>query len=258
MLWQRVRGYCADDWFPTASLGLYAPEELGAITDEDGEPIDVDSVPVPSGFEQHVPPPDPMDERAPQELIDAMKKRVAHLPQEERQVLLVRWGEKVSEGRLGLVDELTARGLKIAGALVNGAESLAKSHNPGWKPYEPPEPVVDPPVAQPSPEPSEPVPSTDMTPEAPDGSQTPTEGQTEPVVTPARYVAQLGQAAPVVTEEIVDETIPLVSAMTIRQVVAALHSRGLAIPDAETDKRRILAEETAKEIAEQDWTEANA
>lgn len=52
MLHWRAAGFCADDYFPEASLGLYSPEELGAITDGDGNVIDVDSVELPSGYEE--------------------------------------------------------------------------------------------------------------------------------------------------------------------------------------------------------------
>jgi len=47
MLWWRAAGYCADDYFPEAGLGLYSPDELGAVTDELGQPIDVNEVEVP-------------------------------------------------------------------------------------------------------------------------------------------------------------------------------------------------------------------
>lgn len=47
MLSWRALGYLLDDAFPEIGTGLYSPDELGAITDEDGEPvIDVDSTEV--------------------------------------------------------------------------------------------------------------------------------------------------------------------------------------------------------------------
>lgn len=63
MMWWRAAGYCADDWFPEASIGLYTPEELGAVVDPDtGRMIDPGTVELPEGFEKHVPPPPPSED----------------------------------------------------------------------------------------------------------------------------------------------------------------------------------------------------
>lgn len=43
MLWWRASGYAADTYFPEAGLGLYSPDELGAVTDEYGEPVFIDA-----------------------------------------------------------------------------------------------------------------------------------------------------------------------------------------------------------------------
>lgn len=51
MLYWRAVGFCADDYFAGASLGIYAPDELGALTGEDGELLDLESVEVPPGYE---------------------------------------------------------------------------------------------------------------------------------------------------------------------------------------------------------------
>jgi hypothetical protein len=51
MLWWRAAGFAADDYFPEASLGLYQPEALGALVDEDGRPIDPTTVALPEGYE---------------------------------------------------------------------------------------------------------------------------------------------------------------------------------------------------------------
>lgn len=50
MLWWRGSGFCADDWFPEASLGLYSPEALGAFVDENGRAIDPENVELPEGY----------------------------------------------------------------------------------------------------------------------------------------------------------------------------------------------------------------
>lgn len=52
MLWWRAVGYLLDDLWPQVGMGLYSPDELGAMTDEDGEAIDVDSVEIPKGLER--------------------------------------------------------------------------------------------------------------------------------------------------------------------------------------------------------------
>lgn len=58
MMWWRAAGFCAADWFPDASVGLYSPEELGAVVDEQGRPIDPAQVALPPGYS------DPVAEKA--------------------------------------------------------------------------------------------------------------------------------------------------------------------------------------------------
>ena len=44
MLSWRAAGYLLDDVYPEVGTGLYAPDEIGAVTDADGEPIEVRAV----------------------------------------------------------------------------------------------------------------------------------------------------------------------------------------------------------------------
>lgn len=44
MLYWRLAGWLLDDHFPEVGLGVYSPDELGAVTDEDGNPITVETV----------------------------------------------------------------------------------------------------------------------------------------------------------------------------------------------------------------------
>lgn len=44
MLSWRALGYLLDDEYPEIGTGLYSPDELGAVTDADGEPIEVSAV----------------------------------------------------------------------------------------------------------------------------------------------------------------------------------------------------------------------
>lgn len=49
-MWQRASGFCADDYFSEATLGLYDPDELGSILDDDGNILDANHVELPQGF----------------------------------------------------------------------------------------------------------------------------------------------------------------------------------------------------------------
>jgi hypothetical protein len=52
MMWWRAAGWCQSDYFPEAGVGLYSPEELGAVVDpETGRPVDPASVALPDGYE---------------------------------------------------------------------------------------------------------------------------------------------------------------------------------------------------------------
>jgi len=51
MLWWRLVGFLMDDHFPEVTLGLYQPDELGAVTDADGIPINPASVDLPDGYQ---------------------------------------------------------------------------------------------------------------------------------------------------------------------------------------------------------------
>lgn len=50
MLSWRAVGYLLDDIFPEVGTGLYSPDELGAVTNEEGDPIEVSAVEVPTGM----------------------------------------------------------------------------------------------------------------------------------------------------------------------------------------------------------------
>lgn len=62
MMWWRAAAWCQSDYFPEAGVGLYTPEELGAMVDEEGRAIDPASVQVPEGYEPKPPPPPPPSE----------------------------------------------------------------------------------------------------------------------------------------------------------------------------------------------------
>lgn len=51
MMWWRAAGFCAADYFPEAGMGLYSPEELGAVIDVEGRPVDPATVALPPGYD---------------------------------------------------------------------------------------------------------------------------------------------------------------------------------------------------------------
>lgn len=52
MLWWRACGFACDDYFSGVAYGLYSPDEVGGFIDAEGQPLDVDGVEVPDGFDR--------------------------------------------------------------------------------------------------------------------------------------------------------------------------------------------------------------
>lgn len=134
MLWWRASGYLADDTFPEAGLGLYTAEELGAVVDENGRPIDVASVELPPGYEpRELAAAEPGGQPAdPTELWD-LQARIHGLPEEQQRGYL--W-QKSQQARLKGVPThmLPAAGLRMAKSLVSGLESAARKADPSYEP----------------------------------------------------------------------------------------------------------------------------
>lgn len=252
MLGWRAEGFACADWFPEASVGLYSAEELGAMVDEDGRPIDPTTVELPPGYETAtiMDTDDPVIEPASAYDIACIKARVANLPEAARAVFLERWKEKVAEGRLGPVDHLTVRQHNIAKALVNGAEAEAKK-DPTWKAAVLPDPPTGDEVA--------PAPATEA-PSAPQEAQVPPEGESPPVTTPdpdpgvqsatepppegdpgpveQPTLGDQPQPEPQFTLEAMDNAIAAVSIMTPRALNAALRERGIKVDGVEENVRK--------------------
>lgn len=141
MLSHRATGFAADDYYPGARLGLYSPDEVGAITDAEGNAIDPAKVAVPEGFETPaLPPGRPEDKPVPkaasadaQEMLD----RINALPKEMRDELSQR---KQADDRLrGIpVADMDVQALRRLGAHVRGYEAKAAKLAP--KEPEPPAP----------------------------------------------------------------------------------------------------------------------
>ncbi len=134
MHWWRASGYAADDYFPEAGLGLYTAEELGAIVDEDGRPIDVTNVELPPGYEVKAPPP---PELADPDEVWSLQERIHALTDDAKITLRQRWEERIKTDR-GIVPAwaLSASQLNLANALLRGAEAGAKAAKaePRWEP----------------------------------------------------------------------------------------------------------------------------
>jgi hypothetical protein len=132
MLWWRAAGFAADDYFPEAGLGLYSPEELGAIVDESGRPIDPSTVSVPDGYPEpgnngrKTSAGDDDTPASPTELW-ALQERIQALPDQLRDQLRAAWKGDQSRVKGYRPAALPARLLKIAQAMVNGFEASAKS-----------------------------------------------------------------------------------------------------------------------------------
>lgn len=145
LLW-RAKGYLTDDLFPEAAMGLYTPDELGAVTDADGHVIDVDSVEMPPGFTRGrrggSDGPDERDNPADEKTLAVLGRRIAHLPEPAQGELREQWVQEVQVGegadrkqpRLPPLKHLRVRHVKVADALVASVERRAKRGDwgPGW------------------------------------------------------------------------------------------------------------------------------
>jgi hypothetical protein len=289
MTWWRASTQSVDIYFPQAGLGLYTPDDVGIITDINGEIIDVDVVQTWTSDAPAETPP------ASAEQVADIRWRVAALPEAQRTEFVNRWTEKVEEGRLEPVRELLSSHVALGTALLQGAESMANRE--GWEAPPYPADVVAavaeqdaaraaarevgggpavPPAEAGSEAPREAPdqgearndPSSPI--EAPTGQEEASPGQgageapaEAPAGTPAAertraLAAQIGQAMPVLTDGVLDEAIERVRAMTVRQLNAELRKRLLDVEKvAENVRRQNLAKAVAAELAEADWAEAN-
>lgn len=128
MLWWRASGFCVDDYFPEAGLGLYTAEELGATVDENGRAIDVESVELPPGYEADALPagrggqqqqaPAVEQQADPGELWD-LQARLHALPEGAKAELRALWKGEDSRVRGYLPHALPRNKLAAAKALVN-------------------------------------------------------------------------------------------------------------------------------------------
>lgn len=157
MLSWRALGYLLDDAFPEIGTGLYSPDELGAITDEEGEPIiDVNSTEVlterasrerqeRSGIEK--PPADPP---ASPDTIATYKARIEQIKRYEGADIVLGnlWLGRRDRGdpaeKLPKVEDLLYRQCKLAAAILDMVEKRINAGEFG-EPTDPPDGAAGPP-----------------------------------------------------------------------------------------------------------------
>jgi hypothetical protein len=119
MLWWRCAGYAVDDYFPEVAFGLYTPDEIGAVTDADGELLDLDSVELPAGFG-----PRPVQLIAEHEA-ETLRSRANALPPAALRMFKQRLGER-EIGLDGFPFSLPAGKLAIVTSLLAALEKEAE------------------------------------------------------------------------------------------------------------------------------------
>lgn len=116
MLSWRALGWLLDDVFPEVGTGLYQPDELGAITDEDGRPLDVIDVPAYSGMTGS-------DPEMPKADRDDLLARAKKLPETARADFAETW----RTWRLPKIEAMRESHRKAGVALVEKFEEYAKA-----------------------------------------------------------------------------------------------------------------------------------
>ena len=236
MLWWRASGFAADDFFPEASLGLYSPEALGAVVDEEGRAIDPAHVALPQGYEDpkaeaerkraETDPPAPEDEQK------QLALRVDLLPDEEKAELRAKWKQN---GKLAghKPDALSVSQNRLAVSMVKGMENKAKARC-GYNATAALEEALGASGADPGTDgAAKPAEAQDEA-KAPETEQPEATPETaEPEITP-EGAKELESAA---GEDAVDEELERVRNMKPAEVKAELEARGKAI-DGSVDKQR--------------------
>lgn len=132
MLSWRALGYVLDDAFSEVGTGLYSPDEIGALTDEDGEPVMVGDVEVLPGMRGGRDARQAVDDPALTDAeIAAYETRIRALPGGAILVLKAKWMEK----QIPHVSRLRRSDMILVGALLNWAEGKARAGEWGeWTP----------------------------------------------------------------------------------------------------------------------------
>lgn len=129
MSWWRSSGFCADDYFPEAGLGLYTAEELGAVVDENGRAIDPNNVELPDGYQPKavgVGNGNTDDQRQDPEDLWRLQLRILALPGEETDDLRARW-QQMAKLKGYKPYALSEAQYRLAESVLAGLEKRAKS-----------------------------------------------------------------------------------------------------------------------------------
>lgn len=139
MMWWRSSGWAQSDYFPEAGVGLYSPEELGAMVDAEGRAIDPAAVELPEGYEPAPAPPPPpsedvlADAEPDSELGQAARELRARLDAinavpDARAALMALWAQRDDDGnpKLPPFGHLRRRNLTMAKAMTLGIEQRIK------------------------------------------------------------------------------------------------------------------------------------
>jgi hypothetical protein len=248
MLWWRAAGYCVDDYFPEVGMGVYSPDELGAMTDEDGVPIDVTSVEVPEWARA----PEAVVRLVAEDEVVAIEQRIARLDAMAREDLKVEWRERNlsplrRDGMLAL--KLADRAFVLA--IVSRQESTMRRDG---RPFtEPPDDPIDaststsahaPAHDEALPDDASPVRDDERDDETPDDGST---GRGAPDTPPERLIPDEVMQPQPTHADVRRAAVAEVTDMPIERVRAELEARHIAFAGTATVQRRFLVDELVKE-----------
>lgn len=227
MLQWRAVGYLMDQAFGEVGTGLYSPDELGGVTDDDGHVIDVLEVGgvegiagKGGGLARSV-----AEDLAPQDERDRIAAKIKALPDPAIEDLREQWARQDRDGipTLWPLGRLPIRQVKVAHALIDGF--LKRAGKSEWGPWTPPEGLD---LATGAPAPPE-TPDTDPAPTATDPAPEAATGDPRDVVAPEPVVG-----------EALDGIIAHVQGLDLLDVEDALASAGVNVSGkANTDRARL-------------------
>lgn len=222
MMWWRASGFAADDYFPEAGLGLYTAEELGAVVDADGRPVDPADAELPPGYGPKAIDAPKENAPAPQETIDAFKARIERIKGNEQAAAALRniWTATMDDGspRLPPLPRLRAGDVHTAEAAIKSVEQQLDKGKFGEQPQ------------------------TDDADAGETDDETPAEDGSSD-----EQPADEDDGHSHTGDPIVDEIVDAVKAMPIADVIDELGHRGLTVRGNEQTKRQRLAQSRYEE-----------
>ena len=241
-LWWRAAGYCVDDFFPEAGLGLYTAEELGVAVDDEGRAIDPTTVPLPEGYEDTTAPRAPTTRGEPlaPDSLASLERRIGDLPDAHKVVLRGKWKER----NLPPLGQLTKGDFAVADALVQAEVLAAHREAEGQATTDEAQAVVDADQA------------VDVVRDAfhstagePPSDEDPLDGPVAPAEPSGvgSLPTPLATALEDVPAALVDEAVDAVRLLPLKGVNSALSMRGIKPTGTLDYKRRVLAASMAVE-----------